>query len=104
MNKTAMEFAFDLACQFDEELRVYRHTNERQSRSLEMPVKEFVIEDYREGYGSGATAEEAALSFLQSRLVRLEERRSQMRINLEKIEAERALILEAYPQFEDVVE
>ena len=104
MNKTAMEFAFDLACQFDEELRVYRHTNERRSRSLEMPVKEFVIEDYREGYGSGATAEEAALSFLRSRLTRLEERLVRHRHQLKNMETERAQILEAYPQFEDVVE
>lgn len=104
MSKTAMEFAFDLAHTFDEELRVYRHTKERQTRSHESPVLEFVIEDYREGYGSGATAEEAALSFIRSRLTRLEERLVRHRHQLKNMEAERAQILEAYPQFEDVVE
>jgi len=104
--KTAMEFAFDLASEFDEELRVYRHTNERQTRSYESPTREFVIEDYREGYGSGNTAEEAAMAFIQSRLTQLDKRRTQIKTHLEKIEEERRKIREAYPQFanEDIEE
>lgn len=94
MSKSAMEFAFDLACQFDGGLRVYQHANE----------KEFVIEDYREGYGSGATAEEAALSFIRSRLAHLKRRIINDEDRLAKLQAEKDQILEAYPQFEDVVE
>lgn len=104
MNKTAMEFAFDLAAACDEELRVYRHSNTSRGVAADGESKRFVIEDYREGYGSGATAEEAALSFLRSRLTRLEERLVRHRHQLKNMEAERAQIPEAYPQFEDVVE
>lgn len=104
MNKTAMEFAFDLAAARDEDLRVYRHSSASREMALDGETKRFVIEDYWEGRGEGVAAEEAALSFLRSRLARLGERATDYENRLVQIRAERAQILEAYPQFEDVVE
>lgn len=104
MSKTAMEFAFDLAHAFDEELRVYRHSNTRREVAADGESKRFVIEDYSDGYGEGTTPEDAALSFIRSRLNALGRRAADYENRLAKIKTERAQILEAYPQFEDVVE
>jgi len=97
--KTAMEFAFDLADASDDVLRVHRRPSAGREVTLEGESKRFVIEDYSDGYGEGATPEEAALSFLRSRLAQLGKRRVRMRSDLEKIEEERRKICEAYPQF-----
>lgn len=104
MNKTAMEFAFDLAHESDDVLRVHRRSNASREVALDGETKRFVIEDYWEGYGEGATPEEAALSFLRSRLAHLKRRIVNDEDRLAKLQAEKDQILEAYPQFVYVVE
>lgn len=104
MNKTAMEFAFDLADASDDVLRVHRRPSAGREVALEGESKRFVIEDYSDGYGEGATPEEAALSYLRSRLAHLKRRIINDEDRLAKLQVEKDQILEAYPQFEDVVE
>jgi len=104
--KTAMEFAFDLADGSDEELRVHRRSNASREVALDGESKRFVIEDYWEGRGEGETAEEAAVSFLQSRSAQLKKRIVDYECRLAKLREERDRILETYPQFanEDIEE